>query len=87
MRQLRRWLRSLFGSLKRWHKPAMMGPWPVYEGGELVECKGKVYVILHPSLTISGRPAGGLGGPASYLALNSFGVMESINNWETRRLQ
>jgi len=86
MRRFRRWLRFLFGNLKRWHKP-FMRQWPVYEGGELVECNGKMYVILHPSLRIDGRPAGGLGGPACYLALNSFGVMESINNWETRGLQ
>jgi len=86
MRRIRRWLRSLFGGLKEWNKPRV-SRWPVYEGGELVECNGQVYVILHLSLTISGRPAAGRGGPASYLALNSFGVMESINNWETRRLQ
>ena len=86
MRWFRRWFLSLFGGLKEWNKPRVRR-WPVYEGGELVECNGQVYVILHLSLTISGRPAGGRGGPASYLALNSFGVMESINNWETRRLQ
>lgn len=86
MRAFRRWLRSLLRHLKRWHKPTV-NRWPVYEGGELVECNGRVYVILHPSLLIGGRPAGGRGGPASYIALNSFGKMESINNWETRRIQ
>jgi hypothetical protein len=86
MKRFRRWIRSLFGWLKPWHKP-FVRRWPVYEGGELVESNGKMYVILHPSLRVAGRPAGGLGGPTCYLALNSFGVMESINNWETRRLQ
>jgi hypothetical protein len=86
MRQFNKWLRGVFGGLKRWHKPAARR-WPVYEGGELVEYNGRMYVILQPSLRVAGRPGAGLGGPACYLALNSFGVMESINNWETRRLQ
>ena len=80
MKRFRRWIRSLFGWLKPWHKP-FVRRWPVYEGGELVESNGKMYVILHPSLRVDRR------GPTCYLALNSFGVMESINNWETRRLQ
>jgi hypothetical protein len=83
MRRLRRWLRFLFGGLKAWHKPHAWR-WPVYEGGELVECNGQMYVVLQASIRVDGRPAGG---PVCYLALNSFGVMESINNWETRRLQ
>lgn len=86
MRRFRRWLRSLFGGLKEWNRPRARR-WPVYEGGELVECNGKLYVILHPSIRVAVRPAGGLCGPACYLALNSFGVMESINNWETWRLR
>lgn len=80
MKRFRRWIRSLFGWLKPWHKP-FVRRWPVYEGGEMVESNGKMYVILHPSLRVAGR------GPTCYLALNAFGVMESINNWETRRAQ
>ena len=81
-----RWFRSLFGRLKPWHRPHL-GRWPVYEGGELVESNGRMYVILHPGLLVAGRPAGGRGGPTRSVALTAFGVMESINNWETRRLQ